>query len=822
MSTSTRSDGNQAEDPLEGSQLLHYRIERRVGHGGMGVVYKAEDTRLGRMVALKFLNAASSYSPENRLRFFREARAAAAVHHPNICPIYEIVETNDRLGLALYWVNGPDLQQWMKQFGGIVPVAQALDVAKQVLMGLDAAHKKKVVHRDIKPGNLLMDTGNEVRIVDFGLAHIASETNITTDGTVLGTPAYMSPEQWKGENSDARTDLWATAVVLYEMLTGTRPFGSRDQRLLGHSIVHEPYTPLRSLRPDLPAELESLLDRALAKLPAGRYPTAANMLQDLRILSGQSGETMGPISLAVTQPALTVSPGDERATGVSGRRVAAQTAEVAGEDTVTLSRRKLTWIAGGVGAAALGSGLLLQLSKRSATDRPRHSLAVLPLDDLTQDNGYLSDGLADELISTLSNIRSVRVVARTSTFQFRGAKANMAEVSRQLNVDRVLTGSLLSSEGQIRVSVQLVKAEDGTVLWGETFSRPKSDVFAIVGQVADAVMGQLSVGGGEKATASRGSQANPEAYNEYLQGIYQWNLRSRTGLEAALTSFRRAIATAPRFALAWSGLADTQVLRALYGWVPPTETMTEAKDAALRALSLDANLAEAHNSLGLILLLHDWNRAASESSFRRALELNPGYATGHHWYGHFLAWSGRFTEAFIELGVAQSLDPLSLAIRSNVGWLLGLGRRFEKGIATLRSVLSMDSRFVRAHLYLGTLLGQLGRFEEAFHEMKLVRELSDTSSFVIATEAWLYARAGNMSRAAERKANLLELAKTAYVTPPEIMIVCVAMGQHKEAVRWLEKAAQERSPTLVWAGLDFRLDQVRQDPAFLAIIRKIG
>jgi serine/threonine-protein kinase len=810
-----------SDDPLVGTELLHYRIIRRVGAGGMGVVYRADDLRLNRSVALKFLSGSSNDAVDQRKRFLREARAAAALNHPNICPVYEVVETPERVGLATYWVDGPDLRRWAQAFGATVPVNKAVEVAIQILEGLEAAHQRGVIHRDIKPENILMDAGDRVRIVDFGLARTADQSQITAAGTVLGTPAYMAPEQWVGGEVNAGIDLWAVGVVLHELLTGRHPFRVHDLRTLGHSILHEPHTPVRTLRPEVPLEIAAVIDRALAKPIGDRYPSASAMLADLRASTGTwaLGDSRRTLTQAVSIPAFT-------GPSLTDGQIRDQPAPGAGparENKPGISRRSLSWtVAGGAAAAALGGYYFWNAGWRTGPgDSGKASVAVLPFDNLSNESDYFSDGLTDELITTLSRVKTLRVVARTSSFQFRGKQAETRQIASQLNVNRLVTGSIQRSAGRIKVVVELVNAVDASVIWGSTFEGSAADVFSIQNRIESGVLKQLAAGQGQQSAASAGSTSSVEAHNHYLQGLYHWNRRSAVELETALAEFRRAVEIDPNYALAWSGLADTQVLRALFGIVPARQSMNEAKAAAQRALQLDPNLAEAHNSLGLILFVYDWDRTAAEAELKRALELNPGYATGHHWYGHYLVWNARFAEGFTELDAALQLDPLSLAIRTNIGWLRSLARQFDKGVEQLRETLRLDPRFIRAHLYLATILGQLRQFDEAFREMRTVRELSGENSSVIATEGWLYGRSGDMVRAAQSKTKLVALAQHTFVTAPEMVMLCVGMGQKQEALKWLENAVKERAPTLVWAGIDFRLDDLRREARFRELLSGI-
>ncbi len=797
-----------------GTNIAQYHVLERLGGGGMGVVYKAEDTRLKRLVALKFMTSGVFATEEHRARFLREARAAAALDHPNICTIYEIVEDEGETCLAMSYVDGPSLQALIKT--GPMKTERALEIATQAAQGLEEAHRKGIVHRDIKSGNIMLTAAGLVKIVDFGLAHLGEETRITREGTTLGTPAYMAPEQWTGATVDHRVDLWSLGVVVYEMVSGQLPFRGQHHRTLGYQIVNDPPPPLVRIQQGTPEGLQQVLEKALAKRPQDRYRDAAQMLDDLRAL--REGR-QPPAASRPTQDQ------DDIATQSLVHLELLDTRQ-------GLRPQRRSWIRNWIlialvaVAAAVGAWLAPTLLRRTPPPAPTAappSIAVLPFADDSPGKGdeFFGDGLAEELINTLTKVETLRVVARTSAFQFKGKDQDVGGIGQQLRVGAVLTGTVRKTQGRLRVTAQLINVADGFQIWSEIYNRSERDVFLIQQAITEAIIQKLNVRL-TSTLAVRPSTQNPQAYDLYLQGRFHWNRRSEEGLRKSVEYFEKAVAFDVRYAPAYSGLADAYALIGLYGWSAPSEVMPKARRAALQALAIDASLAEAHNSMGLIELVQEWNWQESEKAFRRALELNPGYSSGHHWYAHHLAWSGRFAEAMEEIRRAQDLDPLALSIKANIGWFQVLQRNYAEAERQLRAILDLDPNYVRAHYYLSIAYERSARFDQAIASALKGRELTGGGAAELAQLGRTNARRGRLEEARRQLGELTALASRRYVPPVEFAALHLGLGENEEALRWLLRAAEERSAMLIFVKVDPRWDRLRGDARFTALVRKIS
>ena len=771
-----------AAAPREGQRLGHYRIEERLGGGGMGVVYRALDTTLQRPVALKFLPPHLAASPEAKQRFLHEAQAASALDHPNICTIYEIGQTgDDQLFIAMAFYEGETLK---KKIGrGPLPVEEAVHLARQIAEALAAAHAAGIVHRDVKPANVMVTAGGRVKLLDFGLAKLEDVT-LTRAGTRLGTVSYMSPEQARGDTVDARTDIWALGVVFYELLTGRRPFRGENEQAVLYAIRHDEPAPVAALRPEVPPGLVRVVAKALEKDPTERYQAMDALLDALGGDRSEAGRTRRPAR--------------------RWRRYAA----LAGGLAMLLG---VLWI--GAGLLRGGEGALLD------------SVAVLPLENLSGDPGrdYIADGMTEELIHTLGQVDGLRVAARTSSFAFQGRPVDVREVGRRLGVATVVEGSLLGSGDDLRIVVRLAGTADGLQIWSTTYDRKLEDALAIQNDIARAVAGALKGRlGGEVLAGVASAAVDPLAYEHYLKGRYFWNKRTAAGLHRAVDHFRQAIDRAPTYARAYAGLADAYCILGFYDWQPPREAFPKARAAAQRALEIDPSMAEPHAALGYVALYHDWNWEESDRQFRRAIARNPRYAVAHQWYANYLTAMGRFEEAAREMQWGLALDPLSLINAAALGWTYTYAGRYDEAIEGFQRTLEMDRSFVIAYLWLGQTYELQGRTALAVDTLRHAAELSRRDPIVVAALARAHAVAGDRRRAEVLLEEVEGGGAAGYVPSYEIAAVYAALGHADEAVAWLDRAYEERSHSLAFLKIDPRWRALHLHPGFRRLLAAVG
>jgi eukaryotic-like serine/threonine-protein kinase len=784
--------------------VSHYRIVEKVGEGGMGVVFRAHDDRLNRDVALKFLPAELLNNENARALLIREARTASALNHPNICTIYDVGDQDGQNYIVMEFVKGRALSEQIPENG--LPADTVIRYGEQIADAMAHAHERGVIHRDLKSPNVIITSAGRVKVLDFGLAkHITPDeislktqslSTLTSEGAIVGTMHYMAPELFRGESADARSDIWALGVILYEMANGKRPFRGKTSYELSSVILHD--DPPR-LADNVPLGLRAVTEHCLAKDPQQRYQHASEVRAALEAL--RTNSAMIPASAIQPVPA----PRRPR----FGRALLVLSTVVA-----VLLVTAITW-------------KLVEKSRLSPAVNAAsiHSLAVLPLENLTGDpqQDYFADGMGDSLITELSQIKKLRVISRTSVMQYKDKHESPAQIAQELGVDALVEGSVLRSGDRVRISAELVQPQTGLNLWAKKYERPLTDILTLQSDVARDIVTQIQIQltQPEQERLAKTRTVVTAAYDAYLQGNYHASKRTGEAVTQAVAEYRQAIQLDPTYAPSYAGLAGALTLEADYTDVPTSQVLPEAEAAAVRALQLDEGLASAHAVLGFIRLYRlEWPGVLDE--FERAIQLNPGDANGHHWYALALAAAGRNEEAISEMKLAQELDPRSLIINANLSWVLYLARKDDEAIVQAQKTIAMDTSFAVAHGYLGQAFLAKRENDKALQELRQALALSGNETSFKAELANAYAVAGRKPEALAILRDLLQMSSRQYVSPYSIALVYAGLGDQDEAFRWLDKAYQERSVRLINIAVHPRFAGLRTDPRFAALMQRTG
>jgi serine/threonine protein kinase/Tfp pilus assembly protein PilF len=778
-----------------GETILHYKILEKLGEGGMGVVYLAEDTKLKRNVAIKFLPKHIAANMEERKRFEVEAQAAASLNHPNIATIHAIEQIDDQSFLVMEYVEGSTVKKLIEGDAKYFIVKNVLEIAIQVCEGLEAAHEKGIVHRDIKSDNIMLTPKGKIKIMDFGLAKVKGGTKLTEIGSTVGTAAYMSPEQAQGEDVDHRSDIFSLGVVLYEMLTTRLPFDAEHQAALIYSVINENPQPIARYNNKVSPELERIVLKAITKNKEERYQHVDDMLADLRRerknieyahISDEGNQSESKIQ--ATQP--------------------------------NRNKNRVYVIASSVVVAVLILVYFLFFRQTQGIS----SVAVLPFSIASPDSSadILSDGVTEGIINNLSSIPSLIVMSWSSVSHYKGGQIDIRDIGKKLNVAAVLVGHIIQQGDSYNINVELVDAGNQRHLWGAQYNKQATAMYTLQGELSKAISHQLQVKltGEEEQRLTKNNTENSEAYSLYLKGLYYLNKRTRKSIMKGIDYFNQALEKDPNYALAYAGIADGYGLMGGNYYMSPEEAYPKEMEAAKYALRLDDKLAETHTSLADVLNSYDWNWEGASREYRKAIELNPNYATAHHWYAMALANHGLFDEAISEIQRAQQLDPLSMRINQNVGYIYYQSRKYDKAIDQMRKTIRIDSTFPYGNAELGDCYFMKRQYDIAYdaYQTEVSVTADSTNIFLLAC---VDAVTGKRKEALELYDKLKEISNRKFVATSYFVFIEIYLGNKDKAFKLLERAVEEKDPYMINLKVEPKFDPIRSDPRFANLLKEV-
>jgi len=826
------------------TQLGRYQLRSLLGAGGMGEVYLAQDTSLNRKVALKVLPVDVASNEDRMRRFKQEATAAASLNHPNIAHIYEVGVASDLNFIAMEYVDGTTLRE--KIHKDDEELSKLLRALQHVAEGLAKAHDAGIVHRDLKPDNIMITSDGHAKILDFGLAKLIEPTtgSVTsaedptilqqhsTPGLILGTLGYMSPEQAQGKTKeiDHRSDIFSFGCILFEAITKQKAFAGKDQIEVLNKIIREPAPPLAAFIPNAPSDLQRIVRRCLAKDPNDRYQNIKDVAIELKEVRREMQDspfdtTRPPVSSAGSE-ARTLWHAETTRVQSQPESTRASSAEFIVKE---LKRHKTATIVGAVlmliAAAAAVFGIRSYFHARD-TEIAVDSIAVIPFENQNKDPGteWISDGLTDSIINNLTQLPNLKVIARSSVFRYKGKQTDPMAVGKELGVRVVLTGRLMQHGETMLVSAELIDIRDNKQLWGEQYETKLADMLSVQREIAREITNNLrpTLSGVEQSRMEKQYTANAEAYQLYLKGRFYWNKRTPADIQKAVPFFEQAIEKDSNYALAYSGLADAYTLIPVYTREPAREYMPKAKEAALKALALDDKLAEAHASLGQISDYYDYDFATAEREYRRAIELNPNYATAHQWFAEHLSALKRNDDAITEIKRALDLDPMSVIMNRIYGDILVDGRKYDEAIAQYKKTLDLDPNFPTAHYFLGRAYEFKGMYDEAVAEYTKSQAVSILPPETVQKLKDVYARSG-WKAYLQMSIDLLMHDSQRTVFPPfAIASFYARLGNNDEAIKALEKGYEEREFRMTLLSVSAEFDGLRSDPRFRELVRRMG